>query len=450
MRLVIGGTSSGSGKTSLALALAAGFAEKGYIVSGFKCGPDYLDPMYMELVCQSPCYNLDTWMSTEEHVRDLAGQSSGLAVIEGVMGFYDGPDATGSKGSTAHTAMLLDAPVVLVAQASAMARSFAALVHGFVSFELVGQNIKGIIANHCGSDRHARILSRVLEASGLPPLLGAVPADSLPTLPSRHLGLKVPHEKDFNEQYAIPFARAAEKYLKLDSIAEIAARAKPIKTCSGTKTRAGSKTRIAVARDQAFNFYYQANLSALEKAGAELVFFSPVRDRQLPRDISLVYLGGGYPELFAHDLSQNRAMRKSIAAWAGEGGHIYAECGGLVYLCRELKALNGQVFAMAGVLPFRSGMLPRRKSLGYVQIRFMRDCLLGEKGQKVRGHEYHYSDIYPEDDQGWENVYEVRDARGQSRQTLGITRYNVLASYAHVYFGHRPDLAARLTEDNDE
>ena len=447
MSIVLGGVASGAGKTSVCLALAAGLAGKGVQVSGFKAGPDYLDPMYIELVTGRTCYNLDPWMSSREHVLELVSRGPGLCLVEGVMGFYDGADVSSSFGSTAHLAGLLDSRVILVANARAMARSFGALVQGFVDFEEYGQRIAGVIANECGSKRHAEILFRALESSGLPPLVGAVPSGGFPEIASRHLGLKVPHKENFDESLVTAFGSAAEKFLDLDRIVSLAEEGADNAIDSGSEDKGPAKIIIGVARDRAFNFYYQANLDILKRAGAELVYFSPIRDKSIPRGVSMLYLGGGYPELYAYELSQNKSLHRDIHSFVRSGGHVYAECGGMVYLSRELKILNGQVFPMTGILAFRSCMLSRRKSLGYVQVHFIKDCLLGQAGQEIRGHEYHYSEVEPVDDtQDWENIYQVFDSRGMDRDTMGIRAGNVMASYAHVYFGHRPDVAERIVD----
>ncbi|WP_051617074.1 cobyrinate a,c-diamide synthase [Desulfonatronovibrio hydrogenovorans] len=450
MKLIVGAVASGTGKTSVCLALAAGLIKKGIQVNGFKVGPDYIDPMYMELVTGKTCYNLDPWMSSQEHVQELVSGLPGLSLIEGVMGYYDGPDISSSTGSTAHLTGILGSPAVLVVDARAMARSFGALVRGFVDFEDLGKNIKAIIANGCGSQRHADLLAKALNGSGLPPLVGAIPKKALPELASRHLGLQTPDSREVDPDIEDLFARAAEQYLDLDGIISLAGQTSDPGLIPGFRFQEQSgqkKIRVAVARDRAFNFYYQANLDVLVRAGADLIQFSPTKDRHLPQDIQMIYFGGGYPELYAYELSQNKSLRKDILSYAGSGGHIYAECGGLVYLCRDLKILNGQVFPMAGVLPFRASMLGRRKSLGYVRVSFENDCLLGDKGAEIRGHEYHYSEIEPiKPGQKWKNVYQVENSRQEPKDTLGISLGNVLASYVHVYFGHRPDVAQRIVE----
>lgn len=442
MPLVIGGVASGSGKTSISLAIAAGLRKKGCEISCFKAGPDYLDPMYLELASGRPCYNLDPWMSSPEHVLDLVSRTRGYSLLEGVMGFYDGPDVSSSQGSTAYLASILESPVFLTAGSKAMARSFAALVQGFVDFEGYGQNIKGIIANGCGSTRHSDILSKALESARLPPLVGAFPQGAFPELSFRHLGLKVPDQNILSRETIESFAQAAEKYLNLDLMLSILQESQfPKKVwAEQIESSGGTRVKIGVARDKAFNFYYQANLDVLESCGCEIIPFSPIKDKKIPHGVKMLYFGGGYPELYAYELSQNRSMLRDVSGFIASRKPVYAECGGLVYLCRDLKILNGQVFSMVGALPFRSSMLARRKSLGYAQLNIVNDCVLGRAGDYLRGHEFHYSEINPADDGcDWQNVYQVMDARGNPRETLGIMKGSVLASYVHVYFGHRPE-----------
>lgn len=447
MRVVVGGVARGAGKTSVCLSLAAGLGKRGVQVRGFKAGPDYLDPMYMRLVTGRTCYNLDPWMSSQEHVLSLVSGSPGLALVEGVMGYYDGVDASSSFGSAAHLADLLDSPAVLVVPARAMARSFGALVNGFVNFEKAGLRIRGIIASNCNSIRHADILSRTLDSSGLPPLMGAVPGEAFPKLASMQQGLNLPGLKALDKDFIDSFALAGADYLDLDAILSLTGEEKKSENSAPADLVKPVKIRIGVARDRAFNFFYQANLDILEKAGAELVFFSPLRDKRIPQDVNMLFLGGGYPELYAYELGQNRSLRRKISSFIRSGGHVYAEGGGLVYLCRDLKVSNGQVFPMVGSLPFKASMLTGKKSQGYVQVRFLSDSLLGETGQSIRGFEYQFSEIEPAaGEQGWKDIYQVFDSRNQPGNTQGISWANVLASRVHVYFGHRFDVAERIVQ----
>lgn len=445
--IVIAGTNSGAGKTSICLALAAGLRAMGVAVSPFKVGPDYLDPMYLTKLSDRSCYNLDLWMSDKTHIEQLVAQRHGVALIEGVMGYYDGCMADSSFASTAHVAQVLNSPVILVCQAKAMARSFAALVKGYCSFEQAGQNICGVIANGCSSERHKKILGKALKSAHLPPLVGAIPKGSLPTLKSRHLGLSSVGASQMNKDEIENWAQAAREFLQLDEILRLAGydRKTHHQTLPGTAKNIISpqkKVRLGIALDDAFNFYYQANLDILEMAGAQLVFFSPLKDDHLPPNLDAIYLGGGYPELWAKELAQNQGMVESIRTYAALGGKVYAECGGLMYLCQQIETVDNKTYPMLGLIPFNARMLRTRKRLGYVEVKFLKDTFLGEKDMILRGHEFHYSEIEPvQGNSRWINVFAVKNAAGQKLSTLGIYTKNILASYVHLYFGHKPEVA---------
>lgn len=442
MSILISGTGSGSGKTSVSMALAAALVERGQVVSPFKAGPDFLDPMHLSAICGTPCYNLDTWMSSKGHVRELTESSSGLPLIEGVMGYFDGGGKSGTRGSAAELASVLGSAVILVAPCSGMSESFAALVSGFCNFSPAGERIKGVVANGCNSLRHRQILADCLEKAALPPLVGAIPSCALPALKSRHLGL-VPDTEQESAEFFPDFARAGEKYLDVDRIASLS-------DSSGKKRqepRAVQKPRgprIAVARDAAFNFYYPANLDILAECGAQIEFFSPLNDKKLPRDIHALFLGGGYPEIFASDLAGNTGIKREIAAFAGNGGNVYAECGGMIYLGEVLQDLPGETHGMCEVLPLQFSMHSRRKSLGYIQVELARECILGEEGTTLRGHEFHYSSV-KSCKKSLPDIYRATNSRGEEVQAQGFFYKNVLASYVHIYFGHSRETARRIT-----
>ncbi|MFP4167219.1 MAG: cobyrinate a,c-diamide synthase [Desulfonatronovibrionaceae bacterium] len=441
MSILVSATGSGAGKTSVFLALAAVLKERGQDVTPFKAGPDFLDPMHLGSICATPCYNLDTWMSPAPHVSELLNASRGVSLIEGVMGYYDGGGKNGTRGSAAELASLLGSTVILVAPCCGMSESFAALVWGFCGLSRFGEQIKGVVANGCGSDRHRKILEASLESHGLPPLVGAVPRQGVPRIESRHLGL-VPEEEQGPGKKFSAFARTGEKYLDVDRILALDMGQMPEAVRTGPTTlRRGP--RIGVARDKAFNFYYQANLDKLRECGAELVYFSPLQDRSLPDSLKAIYLGGGYPEIFAPALAGNRVMKNAIAKFAGRGGHIYAECGGMIYLGAALRDAQGEEFAMCGVLSLDFRMLPKRRALGYVQLELLRDCLLGKTGRRLRGHEFHYSELATKRPEA-ANIYRTENSRGEEVDAAGFIQDNVLASYVHVYFGHSEETVRHI------
>lgn len=481
--LVIAGTHSGSGKTSFTVALARLLARRGLAVQTFKVGPDFLDPTWLALASGRPCYNLDGWMAGPDHCRRLfsrAAADADVALIEGVMGLYDGADTRTDEGSTAEIARLLDAPVILVVNAHGMGRSFAALVKGFTAF---GKDLSfaGIVANRCGSARHAAWLSDALSAAGQPPLLGAIPRGAFPELPSRHLGLVTADAGRITPALLDAFADALESHIPAEALftempipaggavpppesgsrpespasrrahpdqmslfSEIDATEKPQRR--GTAPR-GNPLRIAVARDAAFHFYYQDLFDDLTEAGCELVFFSPLAESRLPEGIAGLYLGGGYPELHAEQLSANAGMIAALRDYAASGRPLYAECGGLILLSRGIEA-EGRFCPLAGILPAGTRMLPARRALGYVEVTLRADSLWGGPGDILKGHEFHYSELIddPAADPAWQKVYTLRRRRTAAVETEGFQNGAILASYAHLHLASRPAAVARFIE----
>ena len=444
-RIVIAGTNSGVGKTSVTLALVSALRKRGLRVQTFKVGPDYLDPTYLSMASGRPCYNLDGWMTDQNYVKRLfvdKASRADISVIEGVMGLFDGSDAIGPEGSTAEIASWLDAPVILVVNVHGLARSIAALVHGFTTFE-PKLKISGVIANHCGSERHGLYLSESLKAFGLPQLLASIPRGSLPSLPSRHLGLVSANVTILNRQVLETLGEAMEHYCSMDNILETADRAShlPQDSSNSQKKTPETSVRLGIAKDSAFHFYYPDNLEALSAAGCELIEFSPLKDESLPGGLDGVYFGGGYPEEHADELANNGTMIDSIRQFANSGRPVYGECGGLMYLSQGIEARNGEKFELVGLLPSWTRMLPRLKSLGYVEITLTKDSLFGCKGSQIRGHEFHYSELIedPIQNNQWTTAYRLsRPLRG-IHQFEGFQWGNLLVSYVHGHFASRSD-----------
>ncbi|SDE46047.1 cobyrinate a,c-diamide synthase [Desulfuromonas thiophila] len=438
-RLVIAGSHSGVGKSSLTLALVAALRQRGLTVQTFKVGPDYLDPGHLSRVSGRPCYNLDGWMCGRDYVSRLFAERSAaadIAIIEGVMGLYDGSSPTSLDGSTAQIADWLQAPVALVVNSHGMARSLAALVHGYVSFEPT-ITLAGVIANFCGSDSHATLLTQALQAASLPPLLGAVPRNALPALPSRHLGLVSATETPWNAALIQQLAAAAEQHLNLDQLLQQAHNAPslpPLPPAPPVKVVANGTVRLAIARDAAFQFYYQDLFDALEQRGVQLVFFSPLVDAKLPADCNGLYLGGGYPEEHAEQLSCNHTMLTSIRDFCNSGRPVYAECGGLMYLSQGLQE-EEKNWPFVGILPSWTRMRSRRQRLGYMEVTLQRSTLFGAAGTRLRGHEFHYSELCddPLVNLDWEAVYQARTNRDGSLRVEGYSRGQVLVSYVHLH-----------------
>ncbi len=443
-RLVIAGTQSHVGKTSVTLGLVTLLRRRGLRVQTFKVGPDYLDPTYLSNASGRPCYNLDGWMMGRDHVETLfqrAAATADIAIIEGVMGLFDGADPANAEGSTAEIARWLEAPVLLVVNAHGMARSLAAVVHGFVSFDPL-LHVAGVIANGCGSDRHARWLSDALKAASLPPLLGHIQRESLPKLPSRHLGLVTAGPANLSPTLLDNLADSFQTGLQLDGILRAAQQAPPLAQFPVPAVIRGRKTcRLGVARDEAFHFYYPDNLEALEEAGCECIPFSPIRDSALPPNLNGLYFGGGYPEEYAAPLAANLTLQGAIRRFADAGGWIYAECGGLMYLAEGIETQDGMRHALLGLLPGWTRMSRRRNALGYVEVTLNRDSLWGRCGDCLRGHEFHYSELIgnPTADSQWKTAYTVKRRQSDAITAEGFQCNRILASYMHVHLASHPE-----------
>lgn len=442
--LCVAAPASGSGKTTLCVALMRALTRRGRVVQGFKCGPDYVDPTFHALASGRAARNLDTWMMGREGVRAVwrRAADADAAVCEGVMGLFDGREGVGGPGSTADCAAALDLPILLLIPARGMAGSVAPLVAGFTRFaERSGLRIAGVIANGAGGPRHARLLERALEDEDLPPLLGALPRNEAWRLPERQLGLVPAPEQAPAEAspLATPppwleaLADAAEEHMDLDRILALTAcdPPPPLEDTRRAPAAAGGRRRLAVARDHAFRFYYEENERVLRERGWELVPFSPLRAAGLPPGVDAVYLGGGYPEVFAEQLASNAAMRGSILAFARHGGEIYAECGGYMYLCRELL-VGEKRFPMCGVIDGAARMGASLRSLGYREVETRLPFGLAQGRARVRGHEFHWSDIVLNRD--YPPLYETWDSAGR-RRTGGVILGGVRAGYVHLYWG---------------
>ncbi len=370
-----------------------------------------------------------------------------ISVVEGVMGLYDGADPVTSAGSTAELARWLDAPILLVINAHGMARSVAALVKGYSGLE-EGTSVHGVIANQCGSEVHREWIRESLRGFGLPPLVGAVPRGAFPELSSRHLGLVTADSRNLRADTLDALATALESHAQVDSIVDIARRAASIEWSSPSEStaRTGRQIRLGLASDEAFHFYYQDNLEAMEAQGFVLVPFSPISESAVPERLSAIYIGGGYPEEHAQALSANESMLESVRSFAASGRPIYAECGGLMYLSQGIEGREGEWHDLVGLLPARTKMLPRLKSLGYVDVTLEKDSLFGIGGEQLRGHEFHYSELTADPCQNgdWQNIYRVKRRRGSAFAREGYQRGQILASYCHLHFASRPASVAHF------
>ncbi|PYN97478.1 MAG: cobyrinate a,c-diamide synthase [Candidatus Rokuibacteriota bacterium] len=444
--LVIAGTSSGVGKTTVTLGLLEAYRRRGLRVQAFKVGPDFIDPGLYELVTGRASYNLDGWMCGRDHVRAIVARHAAEAdvvIVEGVMGCFDGAEATSNDGSTAQIAKWLDAPVVLVIDASAQARSAAAVVRGFEAFD-PQLRVAAVIANRLGSEGHARLIRDAVGATCQAEFVGGIRRDPALELPERHLGLVTAVEGVLTAELRECLATTIERSVDLDHLLAVAAPPSSgglVAAIEGERYRKGGeaplRVRIGVAHDVAFQFYYRENLERLREAGAELVFWSPLTDADAP-DVDGFYFGGGYPELHARALADNAGVVKTIGERAEAGAPIYAECGGLMYLAARLEGTDGEPHAMVGVLPAVVSMSPRHLTLGYSEVRFVDDTPLGPAGTVARGHEFHCSTLgaVPPD---VPRAYRV--LRGEREYAEGFLIGNTLLSYVHLHFGSNPKLA---------
>ncbi len=431
------------GKTTVTLGLLAALRRRGLTVQPFKVGPDFIDPGHHTQVAGRVCRNLDGWMLSKEAnlgiFRRHAAQAE-VAVVEGVMGLFDGYDGLSEAGSTAQMAKWLSLPVLLVVDARAMARSAAALVQGFANFD-PHLNLVGVVFNRIGGATHLEYLQQALAQLEKVKCVGGLPRDAELAIPERHLGLTTAEDHNLGPQYLEHLANLMEAHLDLEGL--LAALPSLTVTEASPQGAVSPFVRLGVARDQAFCFYYPENLEWLKHYGAELVPFSPLKDRQLPENLQGIYLGGGYPELFARQLMENQTLKAAIKEQAEAGMPIYAECGGLMYLSQEIEDLQGTSHPMVGVLPFKVRMLPRLRSLGYREITLAAAGLLGPAGSRARGHEFHYSEIVNEAG-AIQKLYRVTPRQGGEPTAEGFCYKNVLASYVHLHFGSNPEMARHL------
>jgi cobyrinic acid a,c-diamide synthase len=446
-RLVIAGSASGVGKTTVVVALAAALRARGLRVAAFKCGPDYLDPTYHQRATSSVSHNLDGWMMGQKAVRATfarAAASADIALIEGVMGLYDGAAPDGEEGSAAEIAKWLRAPVVAVIDASGMARTIAAVGVGLRDFD-PALTLAGLFANRVGGSGHLDLLKRA--CVGAVPVLGGLPKEPSLAFSERHLGLRSADEATVPDALVAAWAGRFAEWNAPGTFVELARSAPPLELDdeAAQKSAATSpRCRIGLARDNAFHFYYDDNLRRLEALGAELVPFSPLADRWLPPRLDGLYFGGGYPELYAETLAQNNSMLLAVAALAAAGAPIYAECGGLMYLVDAIRTLDGREHTMVGLLRGVAVMRDKLQALGYVEVETQRRTILGGAGLRMRGHQFRYSTLEGASD--GDLAYSVRRRRGGATHAEGYGGANVLASYVHTHWASNPLCAEGLVQ----
>lgn len=450
---LIAGTASGVGKTTVTLAILAAMRRRGIAVQPFKGGPDFLDAGHLTRISGRTARNLDTWMLDFDANKDVlcrGAQDADAVVVEGMMGLFDGKDGNTESGSSAEIAKLLKLPVVLVVDAGKSARSIAAVVLGFELFD-PQLPIAGIVLNRVAGERHYRMLETAILSTCKTPVLGWLPREPAIAIPERHLGLYTTEEFEAHEdQTAVTekiigvLGELAEKHLDLEQLlcleCGLNQKLKPL-----PRQGAGAReVRIGVARDGAFSFYYEDNFDLLRQHGAVIVPFSPTHDSSIPEGTHALYLGGGYPEIFAQQLSANAEMLTSIQAFTASGRPIYAECGGMIYLSQQLTTIDGIAHPMAGILPFAVEMTDRLTQFGYARVELTNDCLLGARGTVIRGHSFHYSRIVNNSEVN--TNYSVRYSLSGKREKEGYNVGNVLASYIHLHFRAAPTAASHFVE----
>jgi cobyrinic acid a,c-diamide synthase len=437
---LIAGTHSGCGKTTVALGIMATLMKRGFRVQAFKIGPDFIDPGHHRRITGRDSHNLDGWMLSRQANKEIFyrySQGVDIAVLEGVMGLYDGISGGNESGSTAQMAKWLDLPVIVVIDASSMARSAAATALGFFRFD-PELPFAGIIFNRVGSKVHEEILKDAM--SSMPDL----PVFNNLEMPSRHLGLVTDQELCIGEDWIENLARWMDTNVNLDYLLECTKGTE----FDGVATTPISrpKIKIGIAQDKAFCFYYPENLRLLRNAGAELISFSPLRDNRLPKGIKGLYLGGGYPELYCNELAENKDLLQEIKKFGLDGGGpIYGECGGFMFLMKEIRDLSGKAYPMVGIFEMTAIMDNHLRALGYREIATQKSSILGPKRTRVRGHEFHYSHIQDRDIRE-ERIYSMAARKHFSYDNEGFVRKGVLGSYIHLHWGSNPGVAKNFVD----
>ncbi|WP_216625635.1 cobyrinate a,c-diamide synthase [Paenibacillus planticolens] len=443
-RIVIAGTGSGVGKTTLTIGIMAALQKRGLSVQGFKCGPDYIDPTYHTAVTGRPSRNLDSWMIGREGVKELfvrGSSGSDISIIEGVMGMFDGKDPLTDEGSTADIGRILGAPVILILNVASMARSVAAIVKGFQQF---GQedNIVGVIANRPGSEGHYKMVKQAIEQECGIPVLGYMPRDEGIEVPERHLGLVPSIERGELQPFFDRLADQAAAHVDLDQLLTVAV-APPVESrqvlFAGTSESSPKRVKIAVAKDAAFHFYYPENLELLKAGGAKCIFFSPLAGEEVPADADGLYIGGGFPEEFAERLSRDEKVKASFRSRIAEGLPTFAECGGFMYLTEQIVDTTGNSFSMVGIVPGKVIMQKKLAALGYREVTSNDNYLLAA-GDQARGHEFHYSTFQAREGAEIPAAFQSQGRLGVSEE--GYAKGNLVAGYTHLHFASNPGIVS--------
>ena len=428
-RIVLAGATSGVGKTSITCAIIYALQKRGFSVQPFKVGPDYIDPSYLTTISKNDTYNLDVWLMGQKQVLDsfVSHSNSDISIIEGVMGYYDGFKGNSNYASTHHVASITKSPVILVLDASKTARSIGATALGFQKFHRTSR-IVGIILNKIGSKKHEILCRDALEKTKLP-IIGVIPKNPILNLESRHLGLISTYDNKILKNKLEKTSKIISESLDVDKIIKIIKN--PISLPKIIKNNyKKTKAKIAVALDNSFNFYYDDNLNALRREGASLIFFSPIKDKKIPKCDGL-YIGGGFPEILGNDLAKNQTMKKSIKKLSEDNFPIYAECGGLMYLTKSITN-NNKKYKMVGLFDAETTMTKKMR-LNYTKGKLSSKNILSDSLHGFRGHEFHYSQLKSVSTDS-KFAFNLEVGEGIKNHQDGLIQNNTLASYGHLYF----------------
>lgn len=436
--IVVAGTESGVGKTTIALGLMASLTQKGYKVQPFKVGPDYIDPGFHSLATGVKSRNLDSYFLEDEGVKRVfikGSKKADISIIEGVMGLFDGKGEEG-RSSTAEIARILDAPVVLVMDVGKVAQSAAAVAYGYKNYD-PDLKVQAIILNNIASQGHYQMIKKAIEEKVGIKVIGCLYKNTELKLSERHLGLVPTFESNDIEKYFNKLRKEIDDNIDIKLLLNIMndnnLLIKQEKIVSEISTK--RNVNIGIAYDQAFNFYYQENLDILKERGANLIYFSPVNDTSLP-DVDGIYIGGGFPESFLRELAENREMKNDIYTKIKLGLPVYAECGGLMYLARDVVDFNKEEYSMVGIIPGRVLMEDKLQAMGYVRVKSVQDNVLFRKGQQAKGHEFHYSRLVDLEKENYS--YRLIKSKSLEERAAGYQYKSLLASYIHLHFASNP------------
>ena len=444
-RILIAGIKSKVGKTMISIGLMRALTNRGYVVQPYKVGPDFIDPSFHYFATGRHSRNLDDFMLSKHDLLETFERNfrgADIAIIEGKTGLYDSHDAVSEKGSTAHVAKMLKCPVVLIADAERINRSIAAMLMGYKLFD-PDVMIDGVILNRVGNPRHASKVKTAVEKLAKLKVLGLIPRREGIFMPYRHLGLIPAHERDEYKNLFDNLAELVERHVDVDRIIEIAYKAPDIEEVGEHPIFKPEKKDVVVGvvRDKPFSFYYQDNIDALS-AKAKIVVIDSLKDKKLPK-VDALYIGGGFPEVFAEDLEKNKSLRKNIYDFCDSGKPVYAECGGLMFLGESIITKDGE-FDMVGFLPIKTEMHERFQALGYCLYKAIKPNVISRKGDTVVGHEFHYSKVIPTSK--LEFAYRVKRGKGVDGVHDGIIRKNTLANYIHLHVLSYPMMVRRFLD----